>query len=472
VRRVATFLVGVAVAVPLGGTESHLADREEPRTLILALDGVPFRVVERARDRGAFAGWPPTSRLIASFPSVTNVTFTEMLQPVGVEPAPGYEFSHFDRERNKVVNSSPFRYRQRTFPWRDEFDSIGRSLGSKLTNYTRPRKKAWKELAEAEAALLASPDDTVLAHVGSTDALQHLRGDKEMLRLLLKVDEWLVGLRERHEQQVGRPLRIVLLSDHGNTEGKVEGARGFKRRLRKAGLSVSNRLEENTDVVATTFGLVGYGALFLRPELAGRAARAIADHRAVAMVVWRSGTQELTVVSSDGEAVIRWRDVGALREFAYEPRAGDPLELDDAVAAMAAEGGFDDAGFAGDREWLRHTALAENPDALYRLVESLTGDHLRNHATALFAMRPGRAWGWKTAKAGSWLRGGHLEGTHGGLDRGSSVGFFLPEDRDRVPPDRVVRAAEALVGFLDPVVEPNGLARQGSPDTTRVPTAP
>jgi hypothetical protein len=66
VRRVATFLVGVAVAVPLGGTESHLADREEPRTLILALDGVPFRVVERARDRGAFAGWPPTSRLIAS----------------------------------------------------------------------------------------------------------------------------------------------------------------------------------------------------------------------------------------------------------------------------------------------------------------------------------------------------------------------------------------------------------------------
>jgi hypothetical protein len=457
---------------PLGDAETAPETRDEPRILILALDGVPFRVVERARERGAFAGWPPTSRMIASFPSVTNVTFTEMLQLKGVEPAPGYEFSHFDRERNKVVNTSPFRYRQRNFPWRDEFDSIGRSLGSKLTNYTRPRKKAWKELAQAEAALLASPDDTVLAHVGSTDALQHLRGDKAMLRLLLKVDEWLEGLRERHERQMGRPLRIVLLSDHGNTAGKVKGASGFKRRLRKAGLSVSNRLEANTDVVATTFGLVGYGALFLRPELAGRAARAIADHRAVAMAVWRSGPRELTVVSNDGEAIIRWRDVGAQREFAYDSRAGDPLELDRAVAAIAAHGRLDDAGFAEDREWLRHTALAENPDALYRLVESLTGDHLRNHATVLFAMRPGRAWGWKSAKAGSWLRGGHLEGTHGGLDRGSSVGFFLPEDPDRVPPDRVVRAAEALAGYLEPVGEPDGIARQGSPDATRVRSAP
>ena len=78
-------------------------------------------------------------------------------------------------------------------------------------------------------------------------------------------------------------------------------------------------------------------------------------------------------------------------------------------------------------DWLRATALAENPDALHRLVEAFTGDHLSNHATVLFSMRPGRAWGWKSAKAGSWLRGGHLEGTHGGLDRGSSVGFFLPD---------------------------------------------
>jgi hypothetical protein len=116
---------------------------------------------------------------------------------------------------------------------------------------------------------------------------------------------------------------------------------------------------------------------------------------------------------------------------------------------MASEGLVDVEGFADDRKWLRHTALCEYPDAPRRLVEALTGDHLVNHATVLFSTLPGRAWGWKSAKLGSWLRGGHLESTHGGLDRSSSVGFYLPDDADRVPDRRVIRACDALAGFPD-----------------------
>jgi hypothetical protein len=468
--RIGVVLVFLATAVPLG--QVRPAGHPGPRTLILALDGIPYRVVERARDMGAFADWPPTSRLIASFPSVTNVSFSEMLQPAGIGPAPGYEFSHFDRRRNCKVNGSPFRYRRRSFAWRDEFDSIGRTLGSKLTNYTRPRKKTWKELAQAESALLASPADVVLAHVGATDALQHLRGDKATLKLMLGVDEWIVGLRRRHEERVGRPLRVVLLSDHGNTDGKIEGASGFKRRLRNAGLRVSGRLDDDRDVVATTFGVVGYGALFLDPGHADRAARAMAAHPAVAIAVWKKGPDELAVVSADGEAIVRWRGECDRREFAYEARRGDPLRLTEAAGALAADGLLDEAGFAGDRDWLRYTALAENPDAPHRLVASLTGDHLLNHATVLFSLRPGRSWGWKSAKAGSWLRGGHLEGTHGGLDRESSVGFFLPDEAARVPPDRVVRAADALTDLLVSGAGQAEVARRSAAGTGPVTAAP
>jgi hypothetical protein len=189
----------------------------------------------------------------------------------------------------------------------------------------------------------------------------------------------------------------------------------------------------------------------------------MAEHPAVAIAAWRKGPGQLAVVSAEGEAVVRWRGECERREFAYEPQRGDPLLLDEATAALAADGLLDDAGFGSDRAWLRYTARAENPDALHRLVASLTGDHLLNHATVLFSLRPGRSWGWKSAKAGSWLRGGRLEGTHGGLDRGSSVGFFLPDDAARVPPDRVVRAAEALEGYLAPEGGQADVARQGPP---------
>ena len=52
--------------------------------------------------------------------------------------------------------------------------SAPRPLGSKLAIYTMPRRKSRKELQLAEEILLASTQDMVLAHVGSSDALQHL----------------------------------------------------------------------------------------------------------------------------------------------------------------------------------------------------------------------------------------------------------------------------------------------------------
>jgi len=164
--------------------------------------------------------------------------------------------------------------------------------------------------------------------------------------------------------------------------------------------------------------------------------------------VWISGPRELSLVSVEGNATVRWRDRRGRREFAYRSRDGDPLNLEPVVSSLATEGLLDADGFADGRDWLLHSASADYPDAPYRLVESLTGDHLVNHASVLFSLRPGRSWGWKSAKAGSWLRGGHLEGTHGGLDHDSSAGFFLAETASWMPEGGVVRASEALVDRL------------------------
>ena len=444
-----TGLVCLTLAlVPVGG-EGPPRDDPDARTLVLALDGVAYRVVETARDQGAFAGWPSTSRLIAPFPSVTNVSFTEMFQPAGLGPVPGYEYSHFDRESNDIVNNSPFNYEDRSFPWRDEFDAIGKTLTSKLEVYVRPRKKARKELVEIEETLFASPNRVVLAHMGSTDAMHHIFGDEDVLDLLMDVDVWIREVRQRHERELGSPLHFVLLSDHGNTLGKVNSTRGYKRRLRKAGFTIRTKLEEENDIVASAFGMIGFGAIYVAPQNAERAARAVVDHHAVAFAVWVSGPDELKILSQGGEATVRWRDAGGERLYAYHTTFDDPLDLANAVEALDADGLLDTEGFAPDRAWLRYTARAANPDAPHRLVESLTGRHLENHASVLFSMRPGNTWGGNSAKAGSFVRAGRLEGTHGGLDRDSSTGFFLPDLASRVPPDEVVRAADALRDYLD-----------------------
>ena len=414
---------------------------------MLALDGIPLRVVEAARARGAFRDWPGEVPLVSTFPSLTNVAFTAILQPFGVEPAHGYEVQYFDRKRNAVVGHSPVRYHDRLFPWRNLFDNTSTTVKGKLAIYTRPRFHARRAVEEAAATLLESPKELVLSHVGATDALLHIRGDAAVVDFVVELDRRLILLKQQHVRARGRPLRLVLLSDHGNGRRKVHLAAQLRQPLREAGLRPADSLGAPDDVVAATFGIVSYGALFTRPPQAETAARAIVQHPAVELANWISGESEVTVVSPAGEAVIRWKEGADERSFAYEARRRDPLRFASARAALAERRLLDEDGFAGATDWLEASIRLEYPDALRRVVDGLTSSLVENRATVLLSLQPGFAWGWRSAHASSRFTGGLLEGTHGGLDRDSSLGFFLTDDpllNDR-PALHAAEALEAVV---------------------------
>ncbi len=401
---------------------------DAPRTLILALDGVPFAAVQRAREQGAFAAWSEPVPLISTFPSLTNVAFTALFQPFDVGAANGYEIRYFDLERNGFVGGTPFGYEGRVFAWRDVFDVTGTTLGGKLSNYTRPVKRVWHEIEQAEQVLLASSQELILAHVGGTDALLHLRGYGPIVEFLAGLDDRLVELKRSHLEQRGRPLRVVLLSDHGNSERKVRFAKWIRRRLGRAGLEVTDRLEQDNDVVTATFGLVNYGALHLAADRAETAALAVVKHKAVELAAWASADGAASVVGKRGRGEIAWRRTPTARHFSYSVEGDDPLRLRGAVGRMEQSGLFDADGFAAEADWLRESAYEYFPDPLRRLADGLTAPYVTNRATVLFSLKPGYAWGWKSGFASSWLKGGRLEGTHGGLDRASSLGVLMSDD--------------------------------------------
>jgi hypothetical protein len=400
----------------------------EPRTLVLAVDGVPFRVLEKARRRGAFDDWGEPARMVAPFPSLTNVSFAAMLAPFGVAQTEGYEVHHFDRSRNEVVRARPFNYDELLAPWRQAFDVTGRTVGSKLSVYTSPKKKLARELEATARAVLATERSVVMAHVGSTDAMQHLAGDKALVRVLVDLDRWIADLRRAHARERGRPLRVVLLSDHGNSERKIHGAGGFRRKLRDCELEVTWELDDPNDVVAVTFGMVGYGALYLDHDRARTAAEALTDHDAVALAAWYEPPSAVGVAGGGATARIEWRDGAGGRRYRYVADGGDPLGLVPVAEELALEGRLDPDGFAADDLWFAKTLRSHYPDAMGRLARAFTTDPVRNRANVLFSLEPGFAWGWQSAQASSWLRGGRLEGTHGGLDAESTLGFVVSTD--------------------------------------------
>ncbi|HXV75900.1 MAG TPA: alkaline phosphatase family protein [Candidatus Polarisedimenticolaceae bacterium] len=447
-RLLAVLILLIGAAGPARAAPCRVADPEAPRVLVLALDGVPLRSIEAARAEGAFEGWPPPLPLVSSFPSVTNVAFTAILHPFGVDQAGGYEVAHFNRDKNKVVGGSPFGYEERLYAWRDAFDVTSRTFGSKLATYTTPKRASRHGLDRAEQALYELPDkQLILAHVGATDALIHLRGDKAILRFLIEVDERLREVKRAHRARTGRELSVVLLSDHGNSSIKIRKAGGLRKSLERAGLAVTKHIDQPGTVVAPTFGIVGYGALFMHRSDAATAGRAIVGNATVDLAAWLDEPSRMVVLSDAGAATVRWVEDGrgGLR-MSYRMETGDPLEQAAALERLSRRGLLDAAGYATESAWFDETVASEYPDAMRRLIHSLVGTWVENYATVVFSLKPGYAWGWTSAHVSSKLSGGRLEGTHGGLDAASTIGFFMADDPARNP-NGPVRADRALAGF-------------------------
>jgi hypothetical protein len=410
---------------------------------------VPYRVVVEAVRRGAFTGWGEPTAVVAPFPTVTHVAFASLLEPFGVAPSLGYELRHFDTTENTTVGGRALEYGAEVPPWFEFFDLPHRSLTAEVANYATPRRAARNAVDEIEHEALLAYRDVVSAYVGATDGLMHLAGDEHMVELLVELAGMLADLRRRHQETRGRPLRIVLFSDHGCGNTKVHHAEGIDRILREAGLHVVRQLAGPDDVVAPKFGLVNFGALFVQdPDRAGTAADAIARHHAVELAVYAPAPDVVEVVSHRGRGRCRWIDdgPGGATRSRYEDDGGDPLRLAAATARLATAGRLDADGYAADDDWLVETAFEPFPDPLRRLRRAMTGDRVRSRASVLYSLGPSWAGGWHSAVVGSWMRGGRLEGTHGGLDGASSLGFLLVADPTFDQPP-VVRAEDALARF-------------------------
>ena len=426
-------------------------DGNSTRTLLLALDAVSYRVATEAVSRGAFAGWTAPSVLVAPFPSLTHVGFAALFQPFGVGPSWGYEVRYFDAAANHTVGGNPLTYRHDLAPWCELIDVSRRSVPSKVANYVSSPRAAVAELDEIFRELLLSPRDLVIAYVGATDGFAHLYEEDRLVRFLVDLDGQVRDLAVRHQEQRGRGLRVVLFSDHGCGRDAVHYTGSFKPLLREAGLRVVDHLEAPQDVVAPTFGIVNYSSLFLKDDTrAEAAAQVMATHEAVDLAAFSLRPGLVEIIGRSGRARVRWSGPAGQVRYACEDLAGDLLGLAEARRRLTAAGRFDQDGFAHEDHWLAETAFEQYSDPLRRLALAFSGGRVGSRASVLLSLGPGWSWGWRSAYVSGLLRGGHLKGTHGGLDQGSSLGFLIASDPGLAPLP-VVRAEDALAQFADAV---------------------
>jgi hypothetical protein len=407
-----------------------------PRRLVLALDGIPYDVFVQMQREGRFREFQPASRMVSTFPSLSDVAFAQI---EGSLPPSGYQTRHFDPEQGKVVGNNVGALSERAHP-KIASDASSHSVPHRVYGYIAPMRVARGELHEIGEEMLASRKDVFVAYLGTSDAVLHLYGREGAREFLAEVDDYLQQLQARVRERSGRDLKIDIVSDHGSTMQPSQVV-PVQQAFEDCGFRRNMKMQGERDVAFALPGIVGSMAISVRPALLEEAARCLAPLPGVDLVAVNRG-EAVGVVAADGEAEVR--QLGSAPErYGYRALRGDPLGLLALAPGTGDEREFDEA------ELFALTRDGERPDSLRRLWRAFHGE-VGSPSSLLLSLDDGYEVGNPALRFATRLRGGHA-GTHGSLTRLSSLGVIASNWRATADVNTTA-ASHLLFGDRPPTV--------------------
>jgi len=412
------------------------------RHLIICVDGVAFSTIEEMRAEGRFKLFRTPSRMIAPFPSLTNLALGEVLRPVGASEPHGYEDNYFDTTENKMRGGLLDRFRGGRFikgTFRELFDYHPSAFKSGL-GYVAPPASTYVEsltdLLRLKQKFRASREPVFFAYTGASDSLAHLGGERLLKRFLVRLDVTIKDLvRDGGD---GRRVEVTIFSDHGN-DFKSYRRVSLKSALRRAGFKLDDKIKDERSVVLPQFGLVGCAVMWTRESNEERLSAVASRVRGVDFAAYEK-RGVVYVVNARGTATLERRG----DRFRYRAQQeGDPLELITTVESLRRQGKVDVEDFIADEDWFAATIESARPDVMRRVFEG-TSERVRHRANVLVNFADGYYTGSASLDAFAFL-----QATHGNIGAGQSFGFVM--SNARVLPSHL-RARDVWRAIGSPVI--------------------
>jgi hypothetical protein len=422
--RYCTFLFLLAHAAGLQlPAQAHIVAQSNDapvRHLIICVDGVAFSTIEEMRAEGRFKLFRSPSRMIAPFPSLTNLALGEILRPAGAGEPLGYEDNYFDTAKNKMRGGLLDRFRGGRFikgTFRELFDYHPSAVKSGL-GYAAPPVSTYLEsltdLLRLKQKFRASREPVFFAYTGASDSLAHLGGERLLKSFLVRLDETVEDL----VRDEGGRVEVTIFSDHGND---FKGYRrvSLKSALRRADFKLDDKIRNERSVVLPQFGLVGCAVMWTRESNEARLSAAVSRVPGVDFAAYeKSGVVYL--VNGRGTAALERRG----EQFRYRATQGDPLELSPVVESLRRQGKVDVDDYIADEDWFAATIESARPDVVRRVFEG-TSERVQHRANVLVNFADGYYTGSASLDVLAFL-----QATHGNLGAQQSFGFVMSSVRD------------------------------------------
>jgi len=403
-----------------------------PKRLILGLDGIAYRDLKALQEgvvttnlwgktlhRQAFTaaeGYFPVSRMISTFPSTSDVAWTDIF---GDRPLPGYQRTYFSVAANAqiIINGiTTTMEHESQMSWQLENNML-RTMG-----YMYPVHTYAYEIHETISSFWDDTnDDNFYVYIRATDDAQHL--DRNIFDMLCSLDQQLQEMRARFQKQEGRDLEILIISDHGHNHADAFKRVQIRPFLEKAGYRITESILNSNDVVLPTTGIEDWVEIHNSPAATPVLVPLLTGLEGVDLVTGRdpNNPNRFLIMNSQGErADIDWNPTNDT--YRYSPEQGDPLNYQPVVASLTQKRLLDADGFATSDAWMAATMTNPYPLAPERIAHGLTRVTL-NPATILISLK-------NNYVHANWLilRGADLStfsSTHGALDKINSDGVIL-----------------------------------------------
>ncbi len=409
-------------------------DPDWPHYLIV-LDGVPYRVVAKLWDEGRFRLFPRPSRVISTFPSMTDLALARLFD---TPPGVAIEASYYDKKAHRLSNALKTYNQGLNAPWLDVLTyHAPQSIGARA--YLDPGGVFGLELREMRAAFDRVETGFASAYSVGTAGLGTRGGEAAIRKYLEMVDRFCERLVYDRRGRV----RLTLVADHGHNLTPSERI-GFKRHLAKHGFRLANTLRSPKDVVSVKYGLVTYAQFFTSQP--AEVASALLAHPAAELAVYHEG-DAVVVLSTNGRAQIARRGGGYV--YMTEPSTsgvnGDPLKLAPIIAILRDKGQVSEDGLIDDDALFKATAEHVYPDPLHRLWTCFNG-LMQKPPDVIVSLRDGYCHGFWMFEYGI----GKVASTHGSLNRSNSVTFAMSTVG---PLPEVMRIEHVLPAVLNGTME-------------------
>ena len=388
------------------------AEDFSPRHLYLGLDSVPYPIFMEAQERGLFRDFRSPSKVISSFPALSNYAWAVIMNTEKVE---SYQAKYYHFGLNKVVGRLMHEVGKPVYP--NQFDFSDDRVIKKIIAYITGGGSVKGEMRHLARKVLSSNQPRLFfALIGASDIVAHMKGAKGLHKVLKIVDRELVLMREEHFKKFKEPLAVTIVSDHGNTlkSGKIISV---KKVLRENNFNLTKKLKGPNDVIHHNSGILSVANFFIQDARKIELAQTFATQPWADVVVTFDKEKDVfLVISQEGTLAFEYRE--ETDEFRIRSVLGeDPLGL---VPHLPMG------------KWIPQSQVLEAsvetgyPDSLMRIQTGLTQRRVNHPASVIVSLKKGWESGSKFMKFLSKLRG--RSGTHGALAGFESVGIICSTD--------------------------------------------